>query len=108
MLIRLPTFRSAFLSRLLATALAAATFGPGIEAPAGSETFVVAEDGYGVTECLKERSDCGRIVADAWCEAHGHGPAQAYGATADATAAIPAAKPRQQAPAGAVMISCSD
>jgi hypothetical protein len=108
MLIRLSTIRRAFPSCLLAVVAAAATIAPAAEAQAAPETFVVTDDGYGVTDCLKERSDCGRIVADAWCEAHGHGPAQAYGAAADATAAIPAAKPRQQTPAGAMMISCSD
>jgi len=50
--------------------------------PAGGEThaFVVAaNDGYGVDECLSGSNECGQVVADAWCEAHGHGPAISFG-----------------------------
>jgi hypothetical protein len=49
---------------------------------AGSEThaFVVAaNDGYGVEDCLSGSNDCGQVVADAWCEAHGHGAAISFG-----------------------------
>lgn len=51
--------------------------------------FIVAgADGYGVEDCLAQKSECGRVVADAWCEAHGHGAAIAYGPAADVTDAI--------------------
>ncbi len=76
-------------------------------AEASPETFVVADEGYGVMECLENKADCGRIVADAWCESHGHGPAQAYGRADDMTAAIPAAT-RQPRTADAMVISCAD
>ena len=49
---------------------------------AGSEThaFVVAaNDGYGVEDCLSGSNECGQVVADAWCEAHGHGAAVSFG-----------------------------
>lgn len=75
---------------------------------AAPETYVVPDDGYGVNECLKENSGCGRIVADAWCESHGHGPASAFGRAEDMTASIPASEPRQPSPPGATVISCSD
>jgi hypothetical protein len=78
-------------------------------AQATPETFIIADqDGYGLNECLKERGECGRIVADAWCESHGHGPANAFGRADDVTAAIPAATPRQPASADATVVSCSD
>lgn len=77
------------------------------KAEAAPETFVVADDCYGVMECLRDKADCGRIVADAWCESHGHGPAQAYGRADDMTAAIPAASRQPQA-ADAMVISCAD
>ena len=40
---------------------------------------IAANDGYGVEDCLAEVGDCGQVVADAWCEAHGHGAAVSYG-----------------------------
>ena len=50
----------------------------------GAHSFVVAaNDGYGVQDCLGEGGDCGRVVADAWCEAHGHGAALAFGRAHD-------------------------
>jgi hypothetical protein len=45
-----------------------------------SHSFIVAaNDGYGVEDCLGEGGECGRVVADAWCEAHGHGAALTFG-----------------------------
>jgi hypothetical protein len=56
---------------------------------AGSKSFIVsAADGYGVNECIKTGDDCAKIVADAWCEAHGHGDARAYGPAVDLTGSI--------------------
>ena len=53
----------------------------------GPQSFVVSSaDGYGVNECIKTGDDCAKIVADAWCEAHGHGQARAFGPASDATA----------------------
>jgi hypothetical protein len=48
----------------------------------GGETHalvIAANDGYGVQDCLAETGECGQIVADAWCEAHGHGVAVSFG-----------------------------
>ena len=48
----------------------------------GGETHalvIAANDGYGVQDCLAEAGECGQIVADAWCEAHGHGAAVSFG-----------------------------
>ena len=48
----------------------------------GGETHalvIAANDGYGVQDCLAEAGECGQIVADAWCEAHGHGVAVSFG-----------------------------
>ena len=41
--------------------------------------IIAANDGYGIEDCLGEGGECGRVVADAWCEAHGHGAAVAFG-----------------------------
>lgn len=49
------------------------------EARAKSQDFIIAgSDGYGTQECLAAHSECGRIVADAWCEAKGFKQAAAY------------------------------
>ena len=43
-------------------------------------TFLIpAGDGYGVADCLTGGNECGRIVANAWCEAHGFSRAETYG-----------------------------
>jgi hypothetical protein len=43
-------------------------------------TFIVAAaSGYGVEDCLGEGGECGRVVADAWCEAHDRGVALKFG-----------------------------
>ena len=55
--------------------------------------IVAANDGYGVQDCLGEGGECGHVVADAWCEAHGHGAALAFGRADDVTGAIRVAAP---------------
>lgn len=52
------------------------------EAPVARQTstFVIAAaQGYGVEDCLAEGGECGHVVADAWCEAHGRGEAVSFG-----------------------------
>lgn len=44
------------------------------------KSFVISpNDGYGLQDCLATRSDCGQVVADAFCEAHGRGVALSFG-----------------------------
>ena len=91
---------------LLAFAPAIFKTGP-IEANEGHLFIIAAADGYGVEDCLAEGGECGRIVADAWCEAHGHGPALAFGVADDVTGAISggAAAPVTDRP---YMVRCGD
>jgi hypothetical protein len=64
---------------LLVAALATAS-APDLARAEGSHEYeVAANDGYGLADCLAAGSQCGQVVADAWCEAHGHGHALAYG-----------------------------
>jgi hypothetical protein len=51
--------------------------------------IVAANDGYGIQDCLGEGGECGRVVADAWCEANGHGAALTFGRTGDVAGAQP-------------------
>ncbi len=62
---------------LLAVALGAAA--PGAARAATHDYEIAANDGYGLEDCLSAGSECGRVVADAWCEAHGHGHALTFG-----------------------------
>jgi hypothetical protein len=41
--------------------------------------MISAASGYGVEDCLAEGGECGHVVADAWCEAHGRGAALKFG-----------------------------
>ena len=45
-----------------------------------NEYVIASNDGYGLQECLGAGGECGHVVADAWCEAHGHGHALSFGA----------------------------
>lgn len=76
---------------------AMAGLGPTSAARADSahEYVVAANDGYGLEDCLAVGSECGHVVADAWCEAHGHGHALAFG-------------PRTLIDGGATQVSATD
>src|ERR1700710_114877 len=71
-------------------------------------TFIIAAtDGYGVEDCLAESGECGHIVADAWCEAHGRGAAISFGLADDVTGAI-AVSAAAEKPQGPYIIRCGD
>ena len=71
---------------------ALSALGPGATpAVAREATFLIpASDGYGVAECLVNQSECGQVIAHAWCEAQGFTQARAYGIAApeDTTGSI--------------------
>jgi len=74
-----------------------------VAAPKAERTYLIpAGDGYGVADCIASKSECGQIVADAWCESQGHRVATAYGlatpedftgSTPRQTSAAPAEQP---------------
>ncbi|HEV7259530.1 MAG TPA: hypothetical protein VGN82_17250 [Bosea sp. (in: a-proteobacteria)] len=76
-----------------------------VAAPSDQRTFLIpASDGYGVADCISSKSECGKIVADAWCEAQGFAKASSFGVASredftgslsKAQAATPAAAPEQ-------------
>ena len=68
-----------------------------------------ADDGYGITECIAMGGACARVVADAWCEAHGHAQAIAFGRAEDATASIivPTADANSPQP-GSYIVTCGE
>lgn len=108
-------FDQALLPRLLVPILAAmllaAAGQSGARAddkPVSGNTFVIADnDGYGIMDCVVEGKSCARVVADAWCEAHGFSAAKSFGPASDITGAIPVST-AAKAPAGAALIACAD
>ncbi|WP_159731092.1 hypothetical protein [Methylosinus sp. Ce-a6] len=78
-----------------------------VEAPR-NVYLISGHEGYGVVECITQKKGCGKIVADSWCESHGHGPAVAYGRADDVTSAIGPASARRPATAEAAVVSCND
>jgi hypothetical protein len=59
----------------------------------GSTFLIAATAGYGVEDCLGEGGECGRVVADAWCEAHGRGAALNFGQQTEPDAALTGPRP---------------
>ena len=63
----------------LAAALACAGATGVARAGETHEYEIATNDGYGLEDCLSTGGECGLVVADAWCEAHGHGHALSFG-----------------------------
>ncbi|WP_158809470.1 hypothetical protein [Beijerinckia sp. L45] len=80
--------------------------------PARAETdrhmiVIPASDGYGFDDCLSGNKACGKVIADAWCEAHGMAVAQSYGRADDVTAsAVGVATPKLDP--GSFIVTCSE
>ncbi|MFV0279166.1 MAG: hypothetical protein ACK5JM_00225 [Rhodoblastus sp.] len=74
---------------LLAGLMLVAVAGRSKVQAAEQNSFIISDlEGYGIADCLTNGSSCGRVVADAWCEAHGYGQSVAFGRADDVTAAI--------------------
>jgi hypothetical protein len=75
-------FATVAFTAILASGAASFTLLPDlgeVEARPAQATFVVAaDDGYGLGDCLTAGGDCGQVVADAWCEAHGFARAVSF------------------------------
>ena len=84
------------------------------QAAADKKSFVISDaEGYGIMECLTNGSSCGRVVADAWCEAHGLGPSLAFGRADDITGAIATSARRTdeistQVSPGSIVVTCDN
>ena len=81
------------------------------EPPRTPKSFIISTaDGYGVNDCIKSGEDCARIVADAWCSAHGHANAVAFGSASDITGSIENAssRPPRRMHEDDVFITCGE
>ena len=73
-------------------------------------TFLIpASDGYGVADCISTKAECGKIVANAWCESQGFGKAVAFGVATreDFTGSVTKPSPAQAAEQP-LSITCSE
>jgi hypothetical protein len=106
---------ASLLAPLLAALLAVALYSgrsqaatdPTTPTPARKIYIVNDYEGYGLVECISLKRECGKVVADSWCEAHGHGPALAFGGSDDVTGSSTDAR-MPKPPAGAALVSCSE
>ena len=77
--------------------------------PLGPHEFIIqASDGYGTSECLSQQSNCGKVIADAWCESHGHAHALGYSKAEDVTGVINLNTPALKIPRDAIIVSCGN
>ena len=105
--------RIAKLALICALGLGGATGLALIEPPARAQAenaqrgvYIIPAGGYGVDECVATSAECGRVVATAWCEAHGHGRVVAFGSASDIT--FSANVSVKTPPRDSVIITCSD
>ena len=67
--------------------------------------IIPPNDGYGFEECLKGRSQCGLVVADAWCKAHGFAGSNGFGPADEAAGTIDEAS-RSKIEPGSFHVTC--
>lgn len=80
-------------------------------APSDQRTFLIpAGDGYGVADCISSKSECGRIVANAWCESKGFARASEFGLASreDFTGSVSKAKTAAAPPEQPLVITCGE
>lgn len=67
--------------------------------------IIPPNDGYGFEECLKPGSQCGLVVADAWCKAHGFAGSNGFG-PADEAAGTTDEASRSNIEPGSFHVTC--
>jgi hypothetical protein len=73
-----------------------------------SRTLIIPpNDGYGFEECLKPGSQCGIVVADAWCKAHGFAGSNGFGPADEASGTLDEAS-RSKIEPGSFHVTCGD
>lgn len=81
------------------------------DATPGHLLIIPTEDGYGVETCLTSDAACGRVVADAWCQANGHANAEAYGRAGDRIKDLASSRDEAQLKSlrpDSLVVSCTD
>jgi hypothetical protein len=81
----------------IAVILAVLALRPPAGAGEGQTLIIPPNDGYGFEQCLTPGSQCGFVVADAWCKAHGFARSQGFRPETSGTPEVPA---------GSVRVTC--
>jgi len=106
---RAPVRRRVFAALFAGVPIVAGCAGGATAETGPSAAYVIADqEGYGLLECLTQKDDCGKIVADSWCAAHGHGAARAFGRADDVTASTDAKATGSSIEPGAAVVACLD
>ncbi|WP_026608175.1 hypothetical protein [Methylocapsa acidiphila] len=84
-------------------------FALGVSARAEESHILIIppDDGYGLHNCLSEKSACGMVVADAWCEAHGLAASKSYGPAENMAQSIDANRAADIRP-GSYLVACGE
>ena len=69
--------------------------------------IIPPNDGYGFEECLKPGSQCGLVVADAWCKAHGFAGSNGFGPADEAAGTMDEAL-RSSIEPGSFHVTCGN
>jgi hypothetical protein len=77
--------------------LAVLALRPPAGANEGQTLIIPPNDGYGFEQCLTPGSQCGLVVADAWCKAHGFSGSQGFRPETSGTPDVPA---------GSIRVTC--
>ncbi|GJE56542.1 MULTISPECIES: hypothetical protein [Methylobacterium] len=100
-----------FALALVSAAATQATAAETAAVPHVEKAFLIpANEGYGTGECLTGgNSECGQVVANAWCESQGFASATSYGVAAqdEYTGAIDIT-PVRKAAERPIRITCQD
>jgi hypothetical protein len=92
---------------LISGVLAAFALGISAKASENHVLIIPPDDGYGLQDCLSEKSACGLVVADAWCEAHGLAASKSYGPAEAMSQSIDATRRADVSP-GSFLVSCGE
>ncbi len=88
--------------------VAGCSFGAYAEVSPSAAYIISDQEGYGLLECLTGKDDCGQIVADSWCAAHGHGVARTFGRAEDASAPTETKASGASIQPDAAIVACMD
>jgi len=92
---------------LLGGILAALALKMPVRADESRTLIIPPNDGYGFEDCLKPGSQCGLVVADAWCKAHGFAGSNGFGPADEAAGTMDEASRSSMEP-GSFHVTCGD
>ncbi len=104
----LPPVLLAFARCTLAGFALAGSFATATRAQERASYTISDNEGYGIADCMRSGNACGRVMADSWCQAHGHARAVSFGSSDDVTGTVAAPEHSVKVDTGDVVIRCGD